>query len=117
VSIKYTLPLLFCLLSSADALFAQITQVYVFGSLHKAHLQNQNYSYQHLFDSIAHINPQIIGVEIRPVDISKDSVYLSTYYPYEMVYLSRHYPSKVFGFDCWETFPTHKTYRQITLTS
>lgn len=85
---------------SPTFLQAQDTKVYIFGSLHRAHTTNANYTYQNLYDTIASINPDVIGIEIRAADISRDTSYLKTFYPLEMIQLSiNNRTKKIYGFD------------------
>lgn len=76
--------------------------VYFIPTLHKYHQQNDNYNYDSLTNIISRINPDIIAVEVRNIDISEDSTLLSKFYPHEFVMMKTQFPEKtIVGFDWW----------------
>lgn len=76
------------------------TRVYLISSLHKYHLQNHNYNYDTLYQRVRALDPDVISVEIRPVDIYADTTYLRKYYPIEMSTLFELFSNKeLYGFD------------------
>jgi hypothetical protein len=105
---KFILALLSLLISSvmyakstnqADQKHA--TEVYIISSLHKNHQGNSYYTYDTLYAKVAAIQPEVLGVEIRAIDISKYPYYLDKYYPLEMTTLWKNYKENiaVYGFD------------------
>jgi hypothetical protein len=76
------------------------TEVMVCSTLHGAHRKNLNYTYDTLFRFIEKYNPDVIGMEIRPEDISREQSYLENFYPYEFHQCIEQFPEKGFyGFD------------------
>ncbi|HAN19697.1 MAG: hypothetical protein A2X13_14345 [Bacteroidetes bacterium GWC2_33_15] len=76
------------------------TKVYLIPSLHGLHKQNQNYSYDSLKLLINRLNPDLIAVEIREIDVPEDTNYLKKNYPFEMWMMKYWFPAtKVEGFD------------------
>lgn len=76
------------------------SKIYLLPTLHSIHKINANYDYRHLKETVVEINPDIIAVEIRPEDISQDSLYLKKNYPYEMWMMKEWFPAKkILGFD------------------
>lgn len=76
------------------------TEVLILSTLHKNHINNPNYTYEHL-DSIVHsFNADVLAVEIRPEDLNQHKDYISKYYPLEMhKYLHTDSNKKYYGFD------------------
>lgn len=77
----------------------QPTEVLVLPTLHGAHEVNPNYTYADLQKLVKAYNPDIIGVEIRPIDITKESDSLDVFYPIEMIRVRDSFPGKVTGID------------------
>lgn len=78
-------------------------EVYFIPTLHKYHKINQYYNYDSVRSIVQQINPDIIAVEIRNIDINEDSVNLLKIYPYEFVMMKKCFPTKtIVGFDWWE---------------
>lgn len=75
------------------------TEVLVLPSLHGAHEVNKNYTYEDLMQIIKAYNPEVIGVEIRPVDMKMNSDSLDVFYPVEMIRVRDSFPGKVKGID------------------
>lgn len=76
------------------------SQVVVCSTIHNAHDDNPNYSYDDLFDFVKKYDPEIIGVEIRQEDMDSSVAYLEHNYPYEMYRTIKMFPDKeVVGFD------------------
>lgn len=93
---------LFAVIVCSLSLYAQVkkTEVIVCSSIHGAHAKNPNYGYESLFGFIEASNPDIIGVEIRSVDIDSSSSYLKNSYPFEMYEIKNRFKGKkVYGFD------------------
>lgn len=74
--------LFICLLNS---LFAQKTELLILPTIHAGHKNNKNYTFQHIRNIIKNFNPDIIGLEIRPEDMDRDTNYLKTFYNPEMI--------------------------------
>ncbi|HEV7349900.1 hypothetical protein [Telluribacter sp.] len=70
------------------------TQVLLLPTLHGAHKLNKNYTYEDIRTIIEKFNPDIIGVEIRPEDMQRDSTYLKGLYPHEMRAVREQFPNK-----------------------
>jgi len=77
------------------------TQVLVLPTLHGAHETNPNYSYENLMQHIRKYNPDVMGVEIRPVDMDLNSDSLDVFYPIEMIMVRDSFPGKVSGIDSY----------------
>ncbi|WP_299703445.1 hypothetical protein [uncultured Pontibacter sp.] len=76
------------------------TQVMLLATLHGLHKSNPNYTYDKVYELIRRYNPDVIGVEIRPEDIGKDTTYLKQMYPLEMRQITVLFPKeKVYGVD------------------
>lgn len=75
------------------------TQVMVIAAMHSAHKGHPSYSYDHLFDAVSAFKPDIVAVEMREEDLSRDPSYLARNYPSEMLELTRQYEPNVRGFD------------------
>jgi hypothetical protein len=73
--------------------------VMVIPVLHKQHLGNKLYSYDDIYRIVADFTPDKVGVEVRQEDMALSDAYLIRNYPTEMVYLTRLYGSRAFGFD------------------
>lgn len=75
-------------------------QIKVCSTIHGLHKQNPKYTYEDLFEIINKYNPDVIGVEIRELDIDSSFSYLSKNYPYEMYTIKHQYYNKdIHGFD------------------
>lgn len=78
------------------------SEVYFIPTIHKFHKSNQKYSYESLCAIVQKINPDIIAVEIRDIDINEDTTVLNKTYPHEFVMMKRYFPTKkIVGFDWW----------------
>jgi len=75
------------------------TEVLVLPTLHGAHEVNSNYTYHDLEKIIGAYNADIIGVEIRPIDMKMNSDSLDVFYPIEMIRVRDSFPEKVTGID------------------
>lgn len=75
------------------------TSILLLASMHNFHQDHPHYDYDKLFQVVAKIKPDYVGVEIRPEDLGTDEAYLSRNYPYEMVELAKRYSENSFGFD------------------
>ncbi len=75
------------------------TEVLVLPTLHGAHEVNPNYTYDDLEQIIKAYNADIIGVEIRPIDMKMNSDSLDVFYPIEMIRVRDSFPGKVIGID------------------
>lgn len=76
------------------------TEVHVISTIHAAHKTNKNYTYEDLFVFIDKLNPDVVGVEIRPEDKDSSSNFLKNMYPYEMYEsLVRYKHKKTYGID------------------
>ncbi|HEY0046835.1 MAG TPA: hypothetical protein VGB44_09025 [Flavobacterium sp.] len=74
--------------------------VYFIPTLHNIHEVNINYNYDSLRAYVKRVNPSVIAVEIRPEDISADTLYLKNNYPLEMRQMRYWFPeTTVVGFD------------------
>ena len=98
--------LLFVVLSSLLASCARLPKtqperrVYLVPVLHGLHKTNPNYSYDSLRALVARLQPDVIAVEIRPEDITRDTSYLKQNYPYEMWMMRYWFPGAAqAGFD------------------
>lgn len=76
------------------------TKVYLVPVLHGLHKSNYFYPYDSVKAVVARANADVVAVEIRPEDVSQDSNYLKSNYPFEM-WMMRHWFSQktVEGFD------------------
>jgi hypothetical protein len=89
--------LILCLLTTAA--FSQ-TKVYLLPVLHSMHKSNFFYPYDSVKAVVARTAADVVAVEIRPEDISKDSNYLKANYPFEMWMMAHWFPQKtIVGFD------------------
>ncbi len=75
------------------------SEVLVLPTLHGAHEVNPNYSYDDLMQHIKDFSPDVIGIEIRPVDMEMQSDSLDLFYPLEMVQVRNSFPYIVTGID------------------
>ncbi|GAB3032979.1 hypothetical protein [Bowmanella dokdonensis] len=75
------------------------TVVAVVAAMHGFHRDHPSYSYQQLYDYIASLQPDSVGVEIRSEDMAADKSYLAKNYPAEMIELAGRYGQRAFGFD------------------
>lgn len=89
------------------------TEILVLGTLHKHHKCNNLYSYEHIFEIINRLKPDVIGIEIRPEDMHQTNEYLTRFYPYEMIEVKKRFSDscEVVGFD-W--FDKNSEGKQIT---
>src|SRR5690606_21396273 len=71
----------------------------VLPGLHQYQESNPNYSVEELFAQIRRFRPDYIGVEIRPVDMSRETSELMEFYPDEMVRVRDSFPEIVTGID------------------
>ena len=96
---KYLLSIFCLLLLIAACKPSQPTEVLVLPSLHGAHEINENYTYGDLMKIAKAFSPDVIGVEIRPIDMEMNSDTLDLYYPIEMIRVRDSFPGKVTGID------------------
>ncbi|MBN2694668.1 hypothetical protein JXR93_08400 [bacterium] len=77
------------------------TTVLLLGSIHGAHRENPNYSFEQLFSIIDKFNPDIVGIEIRVEDINESFEYLKKSYPPDMLKIKEKYSKEkvIVGFD------------------
>jgi hypothetical protein len=76
------------------------TEVLVLSTLHKTHLVNPNYTYDSIQKILIRFAPDVLGVEIRPEDLRRDSSFLAKNYPLEMhQYLFQSSKINYYGFD------------------
>ncbi len=80
------------------------TEVLVLPSLHGGHEMNVNYTYEDFMRTVKAYSPDVIGVEIRPIDMKLDSDSLDLYYPIEMIMVRDTFPGKVTGIDFYSEF-------------
>ncbi|UJH91208.1 SRPBCC family protein [Antarcticibacterium sp. 1MA-6-2] len=73
--------------------------VLVLPTIQASHEHNSNYNYKILFEVIREFDPHVIGLEIRPEDISQDKEYLELFYTGEMIMVRDSFPDKVVGID------------------
>jgi len=78
---------------------SQPTEVLVLPTLHGAHEVNSNYTYGDLMKTVKAFKPDVIGVEIRPIDMKMNSDSLDVFYPIEMIMVRDSFPAKVMGID------------------
>lgn len=79
--------------------FAQ-TKVIIIPTLHSLHKSNALYNYDSIQSTIKKINPDVIVVEMRSMDVGEDTNYQKRNYPYEMWMMRYWFPVKtVEGFD------------------
>jgi len=78
---------------------AKSWDVYVISAMHGYHKDHPSFNYDHLYKVVERLEPDLVGVEIRPEDIGEDTRYLNAYYPLEMVELAQRFSGRVFGFD------------------
>lgn len=74
-------------------------RVSVIAALHGLHATNPAFSYETLYETVEGLQPDFVGVEIRPEDMAQSDTYLSRQYPREMIHLLRTYGDRSFGFD------------------
>lgn len=92
------------------------TQVLVIPTIHGAHEVNKNYTYEDLLEIAKAYDPHVVGVEIRPEDISMGSDSLDIFYPLEMIMVRDSFPGKVSGIDYYsEDARNVKVSRQMFL--
>lgn len=97
---KYCLVLLSILLSFTCLAQQDTAEVFLLSTLHRAHNNNPNYTYEHLDSIVLHYNPDILAVEVRPEDLNQTNEYLNKFYPKEMTkYLYSKPNVKYYGFD------------------
>lgn len=72
----------------------QTADVYLIPVLHGLHKTNPHYNYESLRAVIDSLNPEIIAVELRPEDITQDTMYLKRNYPKEMWMMQYWFPEK-----------------------
>ena len=75
------------------------TEVLVLPTLHGAHAVNTNYTYNDLMATVRAYDPDVIGVEIRPVDMQLLTDSLKKFYPFEMIQVRDSFPDKTSGID------------------
>lgn len=73
--------------------------VLILPTIHESHKVNRNYDYKDLFQVIREFDPEVIGVEIRPEDLSESKEYLDLFYPDEMIMVRDSFPDKTVGID------------------
>ena len=61
----------------------------VIPSTHKRLAMNSHYNYADLYSLVAEIRPDLIGVEIRPMDLGRSDTYHHHNYPEEMIALTK----------------------------
>lgn len=97
----FTLIISFMFLSFGVNATQTKTNVLVLGTIHRMHKNNQNYSYEDIVRVISTFNPDVICVEIRPIDFR-----ISSDYPKEMilgtVYALKH-NKKAYPIDWWNS--------------
>lgn len=71
---------------------AASAQTYLIPTIHSLHKSNRNYSYDSLRTVIKRLNPEVIAVEIRAIDLTSDSLYLASNYPLEMRAMKNWFP-------------------------
>jgi hypothetical protein len=81
------------------AAVAAPTEIMVVASLHGLHKTDPHYSYDDLSHLVQRFEPDWVGVEIRPEDMSADPAFVASLYPHEMVTLKDLYGARSFGFD------------------
>lgn len=78
------------------------SDVYFIPTIHKFHITNPKYSYDSVRAIVQRINPDVIAVEIRDIDIDEDTTVLNNTYPHEFVMIKKYFPNKkIVGFDWW----------------
>jgi hypothetical protein len=83
----------------AAAAFSQ-TQVVLIPTIHGLHRTNRQYNYDSLKAIVKQINPDVIAVEIRSIEVNADTNYLKKNYPYEMWMMRYWFPqTHIEGFD------------------
>lgn len=96
---RFILPLFLCTFFTATVATAQ-TKVYLVPVLHSMHKTNIFYGYDSVKAVVERTGAAVVAVEIRPEDISRDTIYLKKNYPYEMWMMAQWFPAKtVAGFD------------------
>lgn len=85
------------------------TEVLVLPTLHGAHEMNMNYTYDDLMATVKAFDPDVIGVEIRPVDMQLDSDSLDVFYPIEMIKVRDSFPGKTSGIDFYSQSVENET--------
>lgn len=85
--------------SNASKAASRPARVMVIASMHQRHATSSSYTYGDLYAAVAHVAPDLVGVEIRQEDLERSDEYLSRNYPLEMIHLARAYRGRVFGFD------------------
>ncbi len=75
------------------------TRVTVIATIHGLHSRSVGYSYEALYALLNKLKPDFVGVEIRQEDLGRDSGYLASMYPKEMIDTAKAYGTRVFGFD------------------
>lgn len=73
--------------------------VLILPTIQESHKINRNYDYKDLFEVISEFDPEVIGVEIRPEDLSESKEYLNLFYPDEMIMVRDSFPGKTVGID------------------
>jgi hypothetical protein len=71
----------------------------VVATLHGLHAKSPRYSYATLYSLVKCLQPDYVGVEIRPEDLTRPEPYLEANYPREMIALAAEWKARAFGFD------------------
>lgn len=83
----------------ALAAFGQ-TKVVLIPTIHGLHRTNHQYNFDSLKTIVKKINPDVIAVEIRSIEVGADTNYLKKNYPYEMWMMPYWFPeATIEGFD------------------
>ena len=94
------------------------TEVLVLPTLHGAHEMNMNYTYDDLMATVKAYDADVIGLEIRPVDMQLDSDSLDVFYPIEMIRVRDSFPDKTSGIDFYSQQVENETVnRQMFIDS
>lgn len=95
---KFSLFLVLALLTACTSK-EPTTTVLVLPTLHGAHEMNANYTYDDLLTIAKAFDPDVIGVEIRPVDMELPGDSLDVFYPVEFIQVRDSFPGIVKGID------------------
>ena len=76
-----------------------VTDVTVIATIHGLHAKSAGYSYDKLYALVKSLHPDYVGVEMRQEDLPRDSKYLASMYPREMIQTATDYGARAFGFD------------------
>lgn len=104
---KFSLLLALAFLTACNS--EEPTEVLVLPTLHGAHEMNMNYTYDHLMAIVKAYDPDVIGVEIRPVDMQLQSDSLDVFYPIEMIRVRDSFPDKTHGIDFYSQSVENET--------